>query len=312
MKIYIYNHRNVTDYLKDVFLNHLLWSNSIEIHTNMWNAINFKDYGEDRLKKLYGNGHTVWGKLESWNKDKLNFVGVADIKKTDYDYIVFSEVIGLQLLMEDPNTNSLMDFPPWLTKVFEKYKREQIIVLDGLDRDTVNEKIVDRTTYYKREIGTNCQHLDIHPISFAYPAYAPTPKISDKTYLLAPCDPRFAPNSYVFGNEFYYNMQYSKALFAVTTKKGGWDCMRHYEIIANNCVPYFPGIENKPKLTMKNYPVKLQEEANKLYEDMAIGAEPIKITDQYVKIKQEFTDWMYDYGTSYIYPKLFVDNNSKL
>jgi hypothetical protein len=30
-------------------------------------------------------------------------------------------------------------------------------------------------------------------------------------------------------------------------KKGGWDCLRHYEIIGNGCMPYFENIEKCPK-----------------------------------------------------------------
>ena len=37
-------------------------------------------------------------------------------------------------------------------------------------------------------------------------------------------------------------------------KKSGWDCMRHYEILANGCVPVFLDINNCPELTMTSLP----------------------------------------------------------
>lgn len=42
-------------------------------------------------------------------------------------------------------------------------------------------------------------------------------------------------NTYIFENEEEYYNDYKKSLFAITRKKGGWDCMRHYEILACGC-----------------------------------------------------------------------------
>ena len=43
----------------------------------------------------------------------------------------------------------------------------------------------------------------------------------------------------------------------MTYKKGGIDCFRHYEILANNSIPYFLNINKIPKYTMFNYPKKI-------------------------------------------------------
>ncbi|AFZ53323.1 hypothetical protein [Cyanobacterium aponinum] len=37
-------------------------------------------------------------------------------------------------------------------------------------------------------------------------------------------------------------------------KKAGWDCLRHYEIIAQGCAPYFLDIRELPYLTMHRFP----------------------------------------------------------
>jgi hypothetical protein len=58
-----------------------------------------------------------------------------------------------------------------------------------------------------------------------------------KTQILKP------QNEFYNTEEEYYN-EYKKSYFAITTKKCGWDCMRHYEILANGCIPYFLNIEN--------------------------------------------------------------------
>lgn len=52
---------------------------------------------------------------------------------------------------------------------------------------------------------------------------------------------------YAFANEAEYYANLQAAQFGVTTKRAGWDCLRHYEIAANGCVPCFRDIEDKPE-----------------------------------------------------------------
>jgi hypothetical protein len=44
--------------------------------------------------------------------------------------------------------------------------------------------------------------------------------------------------------EYYADLQASR--YAITTKRAGWDCLRHYEIAANGCVPCFKQLNRKP------------------------------------------------------------------
>ena len=53
-------------------------------------------------------------------------------------------------------------------------------------------------------------------------------------------------------------------MFGVTRKKAGWDCMRHLEIMAAGCIPYFTDLDSLPRLTMQFYPKKLFAEAKAL------------------------------------------------
>ena len=70
-------------------------------------------------------------------------------------------------------------------------------------------------------------------------------------------------STYTFGpeDEAEYNKMYQNALFAHTTKKGGWDCLRHYEILANGCIPLYKNLENCPSLTLTTFPKTLLLEA---------------------------------------------------
>jgi hypothetical protein len=73
-------------------------------------------------------------------------------------------------------------------------------------------------------------------------------------------------STYIYQNETDYFNEYQISFFALTTKKGGWDCMRHYEILANGCIPYFPKIEECPPNTMFLLPKELILYGNRLYE----------------------------------------------
>ena len=53
-------------------------------------------------------------------------------------------------------------------------------------------------------------------------------------------------------------------MFAVTRKKAGWDCMRHLEIMAAGCIPYFTDLEKIPTLTLQFYPKLLLADAKKI------------------------------------------------
>jgi FkbM family methyltransferase len=71
--------------------------------------------------------------------------------------------------------------------------------------------------------------------------------------------------TYIYDTEEDYYHEYQQSFFAITIKKAGWDCLRHYEIVANGCLPFFPNIEECPPYTMTLWPKSLQIEVNEFY-----------------------------------------------
>jgi hypothetical protein len=51
---------------------------------------------------------------------------------------------------------------------------------------------------------------------------------------------------YAFDSEADYYADLQSARFGITTRRSGWDCMRHYEIAGNGAVPCFRDLESKP------------------------------------------------------------------
>lgn len=71
---------------------------------------------------------------------------------------------------------------------------------------------------------------------------------------------RFGP-----GDQAAYYADYQQSYFGLTYRKGGWDCMRHLEIMANGCLPYVPGIDKCPRFTMAHYPKDLLQQIYNRY-----------------------------------------------
>ena len=109
--------------------------------------------------------------------------------------------------------------------------------------------------------------MPIYPISFSIPEEDIVNDIPNKTKFQSNLIPGDL-STYIYENKETYNNEYKNSLFAFTYKKGGWDCARHYEILSNGCIPYFPTIEECPTNTMFLLPRGLIKEGNKLYEDI--------------------------------------------
>jgi hypothetical protein len=102
--------------------------------------------------------------------------------------------------------------------------------------------------------------MPVYPISFSIPASKIRTTVPEKTQTMASLIPGDL-STYTFKDETSYYDGYGTSVFAKTWRKGGWDCMRHYEILANGCIPWFEGLEDCPKNILTNFPKKLVKEA---------------------------------------------------
>ena len=107
--------------------------------------------------------------------------------------------------------------------------------------------------------------MPVYPITFSVPESKIVTGIQHKTKLLSNLIPGNI-STYIYNTEEQYYNEYKSSLFATTTKKSGWDCMRHYEILASGTIPYFPNIENCPNNTMALLPKDLIKYGNIIFE----------------------------------------------
>ncbi|NNC86841.1 MAG: hypothetical protein HKN82_00110 [Akkermansiaceae bacterium] len=105
----------------------------------------------------------------------------------------------------------------------------------------------------------------LFPLSYAVPRSLIVEAVPEKTRLLAGAAGRADParagaqGAYRFGpgeQDAYYR-HYQESWFAETCRKGGWDCLRHLEIMMNGTIPIFAGLEDCPEWTLASYPREL-------------------------------------------------------
>ena len=317
MKILLLNSGQGPDYLADLIISQLITCDNLEIYCNLLSDYLFSDFPLDI--HLYGRGYTVFRQLNPELKKRVQILSEEElesyISQKYFDKIVYTSIRRRSHQAQNINPENPADYFDW---VLQSYSKDNILAFDGEDETCLVESVVPYVTYYKRELLEQDLNRAL-PISFTFPSYRSVPSKIEKEYFLAPCDPRLL-SSYRFDTESDYYLQYSKALFGFTKKKAGWDCMRHYEILACNCVPYFPDISEKPIYTMKNYPVKLQQEANQLFEKMILSLDSFEIHNfhsgrmhrleqrdsEYQRISNEFQTWFESYGKSNVYENLIL------
>jgi hypothetical protein len=110
---------------------------------------------------------------------------------------------------------------------------------------------------------------NLFPITFSIPEEKIVSDIPNKTFILANYIPvGVGERTYIYDHEIDYYNGYKNSLFAITKKKGGWDCMRHYEILACGCIPYFENLEKCPEKRLFNFPKDIILKTNKLFDSL--------------------------------------------
>jgi hypothetical protein len=115
------------------------------------------------------------------------------------------------------------------------------------------------TYYFKREFTSRTRRwglrLQLHQIGFSIPEQVILDCLPKKTKLFPShivdhelCERIGASSSYAFADEAAYRNDLACSRFGITTRRAGWDCLRHYEIAASGTIPCFRDLQLKPPL----------------------------------------------------------------
>jgi hypothetical protein len=219
--------------------------------------------------ELYGRGFTLYGLLEDLPLDRNRCLYRA--REGEFDLVVFSDI--------------WRTFGPY-TEWIPQLRGRRVAVVDGSDRVEPYPyaglwwrvpswwflpRAHNRAELFKREItpltywfrsylalpGPMGRRLGLlrrmRRIAFSIPAEKVVDEPPAKTKLLPEhiVDEEVAARvgaraGYVFHSEDEYHADLRASRFGVTTKRAGWDCLRHYELAANGCVPCFRDLDRKP------------------------------------------------------------------
>lgn len=243
----------VSDYQADMLfhgLRSILGNNCIDIKRMWWMYEKDKQESPDKFSKIWGKGFTVYGNLPS--DDDIDRSNVYDLNP---------DIVCLYIHWSSTGYYNQVEVIADACR--KQWPNSKLAVVDGWDQPFVPEW-AKNYIYFKRELYPEYEHL-ARPISFAIPKEKIWDGKSAETnkYGIAPLipvnqsiDPSYM-STYIYDNEEDYYKMYQQSRVALTSKKGGWDTLRHYEILANRCIPLFVDIDKCPPKTLHNFPKDL-------------------------------------------------------
>ncbi len=245
----------------------------------------YKPYTEGMRSKIRGKGFTLYGLLDDlpeqaeerffiWSNNITNYdlYIIADIWNDWPTYVKLKRLVPSEKIVVIDPADSERIFP------FNNYLSD----FGGVMLNLVMASIPRNTKYFKREIATSLNRQtgvsgyiptvlyswlisrSIYSIGFSIP-FQKVIRVSreqkTKMFVSNIVDEQVSkrvPDSvytpigeqlYKFDTEenYYKDIQISK--YGITTKRGGWDCLRHYEYAANGTVLCFKNLEKKPTET---------------------------------------------------------------
>lgn len=243
------------DYLADGLLHGLIQCADLLVVDHPRKTVLYREgFGASPIG-VRGHGFTLYGELEERAVDRACVP--QRLERGDFDLVVLGQVWR--------QWGQLLDLAPWLQTV-------PVVLLDG-DDDTrlffrsgtrlrrygwqpfpIRSR---RCLYLKREWqgqGRRLRRPRVVEASFSIPANRirdPDPAGKTRQFATHCVDPEVGaalglPGSYAFHNEAAYTADLAASRFAITTRRGGWDCLRHYEIAAAGAVPCFRRLDSKP------------------------------------------------------------------
>jgi hypothetical protein len=236
MKILYISKGRKPDYQCDMLfhgLRSLMGPDVVDVNRIWFMYANSFGPGKHDLSECYGRGFTLYGLLpDDSSVDRTEIR--KKIKNRYFDLIIYGSV------HRDRS---------FFNKVRSVYPPSKIIFIDGEDGPGTTS-VLGQGIYFKRELVD----ADALPIQFAIPKEKIVPEIPMKTRQMSPHAPWEVPPGPRYEKESDYYNDYGQSYFARTRKKAGWDCLRHYEIMAAGALPYFERLEQCPPRTMELLP----------------------------------------------------------
>jgi len=257
----------------------------------------YGDFTESPMNKLHGKGMTFCTspiKDASYDRNNLRVI--------DFDVVIHGSgfIYGDRWNVNHPN-QFYTDGNDLYGNAERKitYKGQEVIGTQFLSKCFKRELVEDFDTVW--------------PIGFGIPSH----KISNinleiKKQLFqqtSPADACFRNNStQKFNAEEEYYKDLQESWFGLTCVKGGWECLRHYEIMANGAVLLFKNYQDKhPLMEPRNLPTISYHTEQELYEIMNRLVIDNKPTKEYIELYEAQQKWLKENGTTIARARYVMD-----
>ena len=226
----------------------------------------YSDFPPEWRKQQYGRGFTLYsGSLEPIEIDRsgsrehladgdFDLLVIGDIWRCYGDFVELLPLAGDTRIavVDGVDSEAPVPYEPrW-------WRRPGSWFLPRPHRHAAyfKRELTPRTTWFRSYL-TNPRARrpprGMRPISFGIPEHLVLDDVPSKSkdFPAHVVDPEVAgrvgsATSYAFEDEAAYYSDLRASRFGITTKRGGWDCMRHYELAASGCVICFRELGLKP------------------------------------------------------------------
>jgi hypothetical protein len=227
-------------------------------------------YGE--FPVIYGRGFTLWTRP------------IEDVPRNaraleEIDLVIYSNYRRQKSI-------------DWRLLVKNRHQAPRVVYLDGNDDAYIDPFV---RPLFKRELFES--HEGVFPIGFGVPErFVRSIHLGQKKQLHQTHvqDSEFTQDTaYKFTREDDYYDDLARSCFGITMRKAGWDCLRHYEMLAAGTLVMFKHFDQKPPLCAPQCPYFISytdkkdffEKAGRLWEEG-------KPNDEYVRILQAQREWL--------------------
>lgn len=144
-------------------------------------------------------------------------------------------------------------FWPSLSSIDVGHREDLIRTIRARNQPMAPFPMVDASDVW-RSAQTCHKATGFWPLSFSFPT-------KELIRVGAPRESKLSPiipgNPYTFHDQKEYYAQYQSSVFAITHRKGGWDCFRHVEILGSGAIPVMIDAAEIPENSMVHYPKAL-------------------------------------------------------
>lgn len=316
MKILFLSTKNLNaqgDYLELTIIHgmrKLLYENFIEYPKK---NIMYGDFTKSPKSELHGQGFSLL-------RNPIEDVDRTDVFNQKYDAIIYGSghIVGEEVYID--KIDNLANNNVWIldghdlygnAPIKKKYKDEEVIANQF-------------SNSFKRELVF--EEDGVYPTGYGIPEdiimdinYSGKTQLHQKSYpkfakFENPIDLGGSKNHHIYSDENEYFKDLSRSWFGLTCKKGGWDTLRHYEILSAGTLLLFRDYENKPPYCSPQdlpcYSYSNIDQLEYLMSNLVVKDKP---TAQYIEMINKQREWLYKNGTTISRAKKIIEIlNTKL